>query len=647
MRSPVRPSLSLGFAPSAIPELQNRIDREDNSFRADINGDFGPLLIGDNLLENVWVAALDEAGNLGDPILVINDVVAPDAPDASLITIVSNCPGTDDTLEGAPGAFEPGCLVRIYSDEFLGTIIAEATAEADGSFGPVSIGDNVVEVVYLTCTDMAGNESAVTVLDGVAGNPINDIEPPAPVNLDEVDLIEEADGEDFVVIGPGATDGDVASVRVFTNPELTDELGGGLSPIAIPASGPQSIGVNVGIAGTITGFPRVWLVAEDGACNRSQPVSIDLDVEVEVSDPAEGRYVFNAEEPNNNTLRGLEKAVDGNIEIQISRGVANAGNATLDVPLLGVAFSDEAGAFQAIDLGRVAQATSYLVGIDDAGNRSEIAEIDTQDTVPPPAPWKDRITLIERTRSFNDTIQGTRGAVGRRETPGEETLFLKAYANASLTALLPDFPIEIPAAGFNATPAPGSFPETSIGDNHADNDTDPHSIVGTANVWLTACDEFGNESEATVCALDVVTPDPDPTKIFVFSENPQIESFIVGQNWAVEPHSEVLVTSDPEGLCVIASIHADENGAWPSANLGPILRKPDTVQSSFPHPNVRDEVYVRSIDPAGNRSSLITISVEVGDLRGARRFWRNHPPQWPCGDHRHDPTDPGSGWRGA
>lgn len=589
--------------------LENEIDRNDNAVRADRFGLFGPLAIGDNLYHTLYFASEDEAGNISTPAVVFNDIFAPDPAEPLDIFITSNCPGTDDEVYGLPGSVEPDSFVLFYEDPNLALLITDATANVDGSFGPVSLGDNLYDVVWVAVEDQAGNLSIPIALDGVFGAPINDLEPPQPIDLDNVQLAQLSTGEDLLTGLADAVDRDGVAyqLRVYTDAGLTSELGGGLSPIfvnTITGGWPTAtLGTNVMINNVLTGFRQLWVVVEDDACNQSEAVRIDLDVEV--PDPTLDRFEFSADVPNHNTVLGLEGAVGANVTVQFATGVADFGTSLLALPILGYANSDEAGAFQAIDLGRVGQAFMWGVVTDSAGNVGPIFQLDTPDLVPPAAPDRDAILLTQRGRSFPDLIEGLRGAVGL----GEEDLTLRAYRNAELTEIIAGFPLAIPKAGFNGNP--GAFPSTAIGDNYADNTVNPAVIVGTPYVWLTASDEFGNESQPTRIDLDVVVKNPDPTKVFVISKNPQTDATITGLNQAVEPNSRVLVTADVNSVLIFGNFYADGSGGWEAVNIGSLLRQPDVVPGAYGFPQRRDVIYVRSIDAAGNRSAAVPISVEI------------------------------------
>ncbi|MFA5858219.1 MAG: FlgD immunoglobulin-like domain containing protein [Elusimicrobiota bacterium] len=99
------------------------------------------------------------------------------AVDTSKVTVTQNAPGTQDTITGTAGAATAGASVKLYSDSGLTTMIGQATATGDGSFGPVNIGDGYpggtgYGTVYINQTESGKVASA-------AVNVTNDIEPPA------------------------------------------------------------------------------------------------------------------------------------------------------------------------------------------------------------------------------------------------------------------------------------------------------------------------------------------------------------------------------------------------------------------------------------------------------------------------------------
>ncbi|MBI2060125.1 MAG: hypothetical protein HYT87_10170 [Nitrospirae bacterium] len=102
---------------------------------------------------------------------IITDTTPPLAPDPAKLTVAMNPPGTADTIQGSSGSVEAGSSVRIYSDGLVTSLIAQTSSLADGSFPAVSVGDNANATVYITATDGAGNQSAVTIMT-------NDITPP-------------------------------------------------------------------------------------------------------------------------------------------------------------------------------------------------------------------------------------------------------------------------------------------------------------------------------------------------------------------------------------------------------------------------------------------------------------------------------------
>jgi hypothetical protein len=77
-------------------------------------------------------------------------------------TVTANNPGTQDVFSGLAGAAEPGAIVRVASDLAFTKVIGFAIAKADGSFGPIMIGDNAYATVYAMQIDVLGNTSSIT-----------------------------------------------------------------------------------------------------------------------------------------------------------------------------------------------------------------------------------------------------------------------------------------------------------------------------------------------------------------------------------------------------------------------------------------------------------------------------------------------------
>ena len=114
----------------------------------------------------IQVDARDLAGNPATQlsITVLVDVTAPTAPDADLLVVTMNPPGTTDTIEGLEGAVEANALVTIYSNPSLEPtyVIDTTSADETGTFTATDIGDDAYTEVWVTATDPAGNESPAT-----------------------------------------------------------------------------------------------------------------------------------------------------------------------------------------------------------------------------------------------------------------------------------------------------------------------------------------------------------------------------------------------------------------------------------------------------------------------------------------------------
>ncbi|MBI2060176.1 MAG: hypothetical protein HYT87_10430 [Nitrospirae bacterium] len=119
---------------------------------------------GDHTLK---VSAVDEAGNeQSDPAVGVfkTDTTLPAKPDAAKVAVAQNAPGTEDQISGSAGAVEGKATVEVYVDGLLTSNVSRVTSNADGSFGPVGIGDNKgdsSDLIYVVQIDLAGNQSTV------------------------------------------------------------------------------------------------------------------------------------------------------------------------------------------------------------------------------------------------------------------------------------------------------------------------------------------------------------------------------------------------------------------------------------------------------------------------------------------------------
>jgi photosystem II stability/assembly factor-like uncharacterized protein len=122
------------------------------------------------------------------------DFANPTATGGSM-TVTENDPGTSDQVSGSAGAVgddqTPGVnlLVSVYDD--TGTILrASSTANADGSFDPINIGDNLDDAPVVRVRDLAGNEVGLSLA--------NDRVAPVISNL-QVTPEDQVDGQVVVV----------------------------------------------------------------------------------------------------------------------------------------------------------------------------------------------------------------------------------------------------------------------------------------------------------------------------------------------------------------------------------------------------------------------------------------------------------------
>jgi hypothetical protein len=100
------------------------------------------------------------------------------SPDNTKITITNKPAGTKDTISGSAGAVTANAIVKIYSDSSKSytALLATATANNDGSFGPVEIGDfygpaSSLSSVWVTATESGKLESAAVEVTGLDTTP--------------------------------------------------------------------------------------------------------------------------------------------------------------------------------------------------------------------------------------------------------------------------------------------------------------------------------------------------------------------------------------------------------------------------------------------------------------------------------------------
>jgi hypothetical protein len=88
------------------------------------------------------------------------DKTLPTTPDESKIAVTQNASGADDTISGEAGAISLDSTTIILYDGTDVELGSYAVSTLDGSFGPISIGDNTYDTVKVATRDAAENESA-------------------------------------------------------------------------------------------------------------------------------------------------------------------------------------------------------------------------------------------------------------------------------------------------------------------------------------------------------------------------------------------------------------------------------------------------------------------------------------------------------
>jgi hypothetical protein len=150
--------------------------------------DYGWLLAPGNGVKVVWAQFYDDHGLYAPPVsaTIRLEEGFPLPPDGTRLYVVTHPPGSADYLGGVTGAVAGGDAVAVYNDRYRSRLLASGAANADGSFGPWSIGDgsagNVekpADLVYVERVDMFDRRSAPAAVT-------NDSTPPdiRPADLD-------------------------------------------------------------------------------------------------------------------------------------------------------------------------------------------------------------------------------------------------------------------------------------------------------------------------------------------------------------------------------------------------------------------------------------------------------------------------------
>ncbi len=125
----------------------------------------GQIISIDDLLVGEYSVTLTVSDDDGDTSTVTmlfgipftgDDTIPPARPN---VQINENPVVSDDTVSANPGDVEGQTTVDIFSDAGLITLIGTTTANLDGSFGTISIGNNAYDMVFVTATDQNGNQS--------------------------------------------------------------------------------------------------------------------------------------------------------------------------------------------------------------------------------------------------------------------------------------------------------------------------------------------------------------------------------------------------------------------------------------------------------------------------------------------------------
>ncbi|MCD9151613.1 Ig-like domain-containing protein [Psychrobacter sanguinis] len=495
--------------------------------------------------EVVDVTATDKAGNESDPTEVIGtgDDIAPNAPTVDDVTNV------DEDGDGTPdktvitGKTEPGAEIIVKDKD--GNVIGSTTADPEGNYEIEVPALDKDEVVDVTATDKAGNESDPTEVIGTG----DDIAPNAPTVDDVTNVDEDGDGtpDKTVITGktePGAEiivkdkDGNVIG-STTADPEGNYE-------IEVPALDKDEV---------------VDVTATDGAGNESDPTEV-IGTGDDIAPNA----------PTVDDVTNVDEDGDGTPDKTVITGKTEPGAEIIvkdkDGNVIGSTTADPEGNYEievpALDKDEVVDVTAT----DKAGNESDPTEvIGTGDDIAPNAPTVDDVTNVDED---GDGTPDKTVITGKTE-PGAEIIVKDKDGNViGSTTADPEgnYEIEVPAL-------------------------DKDEVVD-----VTATDKAGNESDPTevIGTGDDIAPNAptvdDVTNVDEDGDGTPDKTVITGKT---EPGAEVIV-KDKDGN-VIGSTTADPEGNYEIEV--PALDKDEVVD-------------VTATDKAGNESDPTEV-IGTGD----------------------------------
>lgn len=487
-----------------------------------------------------WTVDTKDAELLTDSDIVTTtvDSTGPSAPDANKLVVTMNPPGTNDTISGNAGAVEGSATVKVYSDEGLTTKIGEITAEADGSFVAITIGEDNAEV-WVTATDAAENESTGTSM-------LNDITVADPVLLLPLDSGLTSDTTPTLsweaVVDPS---GVTYSVQVDNDSNFS-------SPLASVS----------GLTGTEYTTPELyattwyWQVkAIDGVENPSDWVGWSFEVDLTgPGAPVAAKLVVTMNTPPTaDTISGNLGAVEASATVKVYSDEALTTQIGTDIT------AEANGSFSAIEIGDNLYAEVWVTATDEAGNEGP-ATSKLNDIEAPAAPDAAKLVVTENLAGTPDTIEGEAGAV----VIEDPAVTVTVYSDETLETVIDSITAE----------ADGSFTAIDIGEENAE-------------VWVTATDDVGNESAGTSALNDIDEPAPDAALLVVTANVSPLEDTIEGLAGAVAAGITVNVYQEEALTNLIGSTTAEADGSFVAIEIGD---------------NEYAEVWVTATDALNNQS---------------------------------------------
>jgi subtilisin-like proprotein convertase family protein len=529
--------------------------------------------IGDNVVGQMWLLAVDSAGNISKVITLLNDIVGPTI-DESNLTVMAYEQGAQDFIISEVGSTEGGATVEIYYDpDLLNAASPDAIAVADelGALGVLNMGDDAGPELpgrigeepfdvphrsfFLRAMDECGNYGPIVELL----NPF--VEGASPVDVSKIIVTSRETLLTDDVYGTAGAVEPFAMVEVYydfgwTLPVLVD----GIAAATESDQWGQFPIVNLGddLA------EAFYLKVTDVRGNPSSPIQIRNPFVPGISEVELTRlHVFSNQHGVDDFLIGNAAAVEPKAEVAI---FFDSGF-TMPVPGA-VETADVNGAFGPINLGDDLATEFFLRSIDEVGHISAPVRL-FNPTVENPVPVSLVLfDVIANEELVDDYIVARSGAV----VPRSEVLIYTNWADAIAISedlsthevldfvpdVIDDAPYKTVANDF------GGFDPVNVGDDVSD--------MFYVRV-ITKTDDTYHISSPLLLRNPLVpgVVDVDPFRLRVVANEQGVDDYIVGDTGAIEANSAVEVFtvdfSGDAGAVAVRTGSVDEFGRF-SINIG-------------------------------------------------------------------------------